>query len=74
MTPEPSNYIDMKLVPVTKPDKRKKTTSKKLDNDVISLICGDIVIFPVYGQFGAVPKPNSRRIVCNTYIFINSNL
>ena len=26
----------MKLGPVTKPDKRNKTTSKKFDNDVIS--------------------------------------
>ena len=29
---------------------------------------------PIYGQFGAIWKPNSGRIVCKTYIFINSNL
>ena len=33
-----------------------------------------IVIFPVYGQFGAIQKPDSRCMVCKTYIFINSNL
>ena len=32
-----------------------------------------IVIFLIYGQFGAIWKPNSGRIVCNTYIFIKSN-
>ena len=64
----------MKLVPVNKPDKRKKNNVKKSDNDVISLICDDIVIFPIYGQFGAVQKLDSRHIVYNTYIFINSNL
>ena len=32
-----------------------------------------IVIFPIYGQFGAIRKPDSGRIVCKTYIFINSN-
>ena len=29
--------------------------------------------FPICGQFGAIRKPDSRRIVCKTYIFINSN-
>ena len=29
---------------------------------------------PIYGQFGAIWKSNSGRIVCKTYIFINSNL
>ena len=32
-----------------------------------------IVIFPVYGQFGAIRNPDSGCIVCKTYIFINSN-
>ena len=36
--------------------------------------CDVIVIFPVYGQFGAIQKPDSGRIVCKTYVFINSNL
>ena len=33
-----------------------------------------IVIFPIYGQFGAIRKPDSGRIVCKIYIFIKSNL
>ena len=28
---------------------------------------------PIYGQFRVIWKPDSRRIVCKTYIFINSN-
>ena len=32
------------------------------------------VIFPIYGQFGAIRKPDSGHIVCKTYIFIKSNL
>ena len=64
----------MKLGPVTKLDKRNKTTSKKFDDDVMSENCDVIVIFPIYGQFGAIRKPDSGRIVCKTYIFINSNL
>ena len=34
--------------------------------------CDVIVIFPIYGQFGAIRKPDSVRIVWKTYI--NSNL
>ena len=33
-----------------------------------------IVIFWIYGQFAAIRKPDSGRIVCKTYIFIKSNL
>ena len=64
----------MKLGPVTKLDKRNKTTLKKFDDDVISETFDVIVIFLIYGQFGAVWKPDPGRIVCKTYIFINSNL
>ena len=64
----------MKLGPVTKLDKRNKTTSTKFDDNVMSANYGVIVIFPIYGQFGAIQKPDSGRIVCKTYIFINSNL
>ena len=48
--------------------------SKKIDYDVISKNCDAIVIFPIYGRFGAIRKPDSGLIVCKTYIFINSNL
>ena len=64
----------MKLGPVTKLDKRNKTTSKKIDDDIVSANCDIIAIFPTYGQFGVIRKPDSRRIVCKTYIFINTNL
>ena len=48
--------------------------SKKIDDGVISVNCDIIVIFPIYGQFGAIRKPDPGRIVCKTYIFINNNL
>ena len=64
----------MKLGPVTKLDKRNKTTSNKFDDDVISKNYDVIGIFLIYGQFGAIWKTDSGCIVCKTYIFINSNL
>ena len=33
-----------------------------------------IVIFLICGQFGAIRKLDSRRIVCKTYFFINKSL
>ena len=63
----------MKFGQVTKRDKKNKTTSKN-DDHVILANCDVIVIFPIYGQFGAIWKPDSRLLVCKTYIFINSNL
>ena len=65
--------IDMKLVPVTKTDKRNKTTSKKLTMTSCQRI-DVIAIFPIYGQFGAIRKPDSGRIVYKFYIFLNSYL
>ena len=63
----------MKLAPITKIDKRNKTTLKN-DNDIITGNSDVIVIFLIYIQFGAIRKPYSGCIVCKTYIFINSNL
>ena len=40
----------------------------------MSANCDVIVIFPIYGQFGAIRKPVSECIVYKTYIFTNSNL
>ena len=34
--------------------------------------CDVIVIFPIYGQFGTMQKPDSRWLVSKTYIFIDS--
>ena len=64
----------MKLGPITKFHKRNKTTSKKLDDDAMLGNCDVIVIFPICGQLGAIWKPDSGRIVCEIYIFINSKL
>ena len=64
----------MKLGPATKIDKRNKTTSKKIDVDVMSGICDVIDIFRIFGQFGAVRRPDSGDRVCKSYVFSNSNL
>ena len=69
-----SDDINMNLGPVTKLDKRNKGTSKKFDNDVISANCDIIVTFSIYGQSGAIQKPDSRGTVCKSFIFIDSNL
>ena len=62
----------MKFEPVTKLDKKNKTTSKFFD--VMSVNCDVIVIFSIYGKFGAIWRPDSRPIVCKTYIFIKNDL
>ena len=62
----------MNLGPVTKLDKRNKTRSKKLDDDVMSE--NSDVILRISGQFGAVRWPDSGRRVCKSYVFSNSNL
>ena len=54
----------MKLGPVTKPNKKNKTTSKKIDDGIISENYDVTVIFLIYGQFEAIRKPDSRRIAC----------
>ena len=58
------------MKPPTKLDKIHKATSKSLDDNVVSENCGAIVFFPIYGQFGAIRKPNSRRISCKTFILL----
>ena len=63
----------MKLGPVTKLDKRNKTLSKIFDGDVMSENYDSTAIFPIYGKFGAIRKPDFGCIVDKTYIFINSN-
>ena len=44
----------MKLELVTKLNKRNKAMPKKLGDDVMSSNCDLIVIFVIYGQFGAI--------------------
>ena len=69
-----SDDIDMKHGPVTKLDRRNKTTSKKFDVYIMSENCDVIVIFQIFGQFGAVRRPDSGKVFCKSYVFSNSNL
>ena len=64
----------MKFGPVTKLDKRNKTTSKKFDVNFMSDNCDVIVIFWIFGQFGAVWRLDYGHRVCKSYVFSNSNL
>ena len=59
-----SDDIDRKLGSVTKLHKRNQTTSKKVDNDVMSKKNCDFIV--IYGQFGAVQKLDSGRIACKS--------
>ena len=43
--------------------------SKKFDGDAMSVNCNAIVIFAIYGQFGAIGKPDSGRMVLQLTIF-----
>ena len=47
-----------------------RETKQKNDDDVMPANCDVIFIFPIYGQLGAIRKPDSGRIVCKTYIFL----
>ena len=69
-----SDDFDIKLGPVTKLDKRNKTTSKTFDDDIMTENCDVIVIFRIFDQFGAVSKPDSGHRVCRSYVFSNNNL
>ena len=69
-----SDDIDMKIGPITKLDKRNKTTQKKIEFDVMTKNCDVIVIFWIFGQFGAVRRLDSGHSVCKSYVFSNSNL
>ena len=64
-TSRTSDDIDMKLGPVSKCDKRNKTTLKIFDNDVMSENCNVVVIFQILGQFRAGQRPDSGHRVCN---------
>ena len=52
---------------------RETKTRQKIDDDVVSKNCDVIAIPPIYGQFGAICKPDSGHIVCKTYILNNGN-
>ena len=65
-----SDDINMRFGAITKLDERNKTMSKKFENDVISANCDVIVIFPIFGQFGAIRKLDSGRIIRKTSISV----
>ena len=69
-----SHDIDIKLGLVPKLDKKNTSTSKRFDDDVMPANYDVIVFFPIYGQFAAIRKPDSRHRAYKTYIFISSNL
>ena len=69
-----SNDVDIRLGPVTNLDKKEQGKINKFDDVVMSANSDVSVIFRIYGQFEAIQKPDSRRMVCKTYIFSNSNL
>ena len=58
-----SHDIDMKLGPVTKPDKINRKNLKKFEVDVMETNCDVIVFCSIYDQFPAIWKPDSGRIV-----------
>ena len=64
----------MKLAPVTKIEKRNKTTLKKIWSWRHVRKLWRHCHFLIWGQFGAIRKPDFGRIVCKTYDLINSNL
>ena len=64
----------MKLGPVPKLDKKNKTTSENFDDDVMPGDCDVIIIFRIFGQFGAVRRPDSGHRVYKSYVFSNRNL
>ena len=64
----------MKLGPVSKLDKRNKTMAKLFDDDVMSKIMTPLSCFWIFGQFGAIPRSDSRHRNCKRYVFSNSNL
>ena len=50
----------MKLRPVTKRDKRNKTTSKKFDDDVMSGNCDTTAIFSILWSIWSDPEAEFR--------------
>ena len=40
----------------------------------MSTDCDVIITFLIYDQFDAIRKLDSGRVICKTYIFINSDL
>ena len=62
----------MKLGPVTKIDKRNKTTSKKIDIDVMSKKCDAIDIFRILANLeqsgGQIPETESAKVLFSVIV------
>ena len=74
VTPEPVMILILNLDQKLNLTRETRQRQKKLDNDITAANCDVIVIFLIYGQFGAIRKPDSGRMVYKIYIFTNSNL
>ena len=59
-----SDDVNIKLGSVTKIDKKNRTTSKNFDVDVMSENCDVMVVFRIFGQFGAILMPDSEQTIC----------
>ena len=64
----------MKLGPVTKFDNRNKTTSKRVEDDVILKKLRSFSFFQFYGQSEVLWNLESIHTVCEAYVFTSSNL
>ena len=67
-----SDDIEMKPEPVATRDKKQSNVK-----NLAMASCWEILtsfIFPFYEQFGEIRKPDFGRIICKTYIFINSSV
>ena len=64
----------MKLGPLAKLDKRKKTASKHFEDDVMSINGDVIVILTIYGQLGAIRKLDSGPLVCKLTFLLKVTL
>ena len=60
---------DINIGPVTNLDKKNTKMSKKFDDEVMSVNCDVIVTFPIYGQFGAIRKQDSGRMVLQLTLY-----
>ena len=74
VTPEPVMILILNLDQKLNLTRETRQRQKKLDNDITAANCDVTVIFLIYGQFGAIRKPDSGRMVYKIYIFTNSNL
>ena len=53
----------MKLGPVTKLDKKKHGNVKKIEDDFMLTNSDVTVVFPIYGLFGAIQKPDFECMI-----------